>query len=295
MVRGNDTMQTTRGLFVGLMTVDTIYLAEAPPGPNQKLAADDFSLAAGGPATNAAVAFAHLGGEATVLGALGRHALAGLVRTELLGRGIRLLDLKPEEIAAPPLSSVVVSRATGDRAVISRNAADRQVSGDELPANAVADADVILVDGHQMALAQALADTAGRPPLVVDAGSWKPGFEGVLCGADYVIASADFLPPGCRDEQEVLAWLQARGVVHAAISHGGGAIAYSGPEGSGELAVSVVRVVDTLAAGDFLHGAFCRYCRDYPFAEALTRAAAVASRSCAYFGTRAWMEVGDGD
>jgi sugar/nucleoside kinase (ribokinase family) len=291
MAQDSATRPTPRGLFVGLVTVDIIYLAEAPPGPNQKLAADDFSLAAGGPATNAAVAFAHLGGEATVIGVLGRHALAGLVSAELAGRGIRLLDLKPEEATAPPLSSVVVSRASGDRAVISRNAADRQLAGEALPGNALADADVILVDGHQMALARAVVDTAGRPPLVVDAGSWKPGFDAVLTGADYVIASADFRPPGCNDESGVLAWLQAHGVVHAAVSHGAGAIAYSGPDGSGEVEVPAVTVVDTLAAGDFLHGAFCRYCRDVPFADALARAAVVASRSCGHFGTRAWMEA----
>ena len=46
-----------KGLFVGLVTLDLIYLAESPPKNNQKLVADDYLVAAGGPVTNAAVAF----------------------------------------------------------------------------------------------------------------------------------------------------------------------------------------------------------------------------------------------
>ena len=43
------------GLFVGLITLDLIYLADSPPKNNQKLVATDYTVAAGGPATNAAV------------------------------------------------------------------------------------------------------------------------------------------------------------------------------------------------------------------------------------------------
>ncbi|WP_181807694.1 PfkB family carbohydrate kinase [Streptomyces shenzhenensis] len=55
------------------------------------------------------------------------------------------------------------------------------------------------------------------------------------------------------------------------------------------------RVVDTLGAGDVLHGALAHHLSglgriDGPaFAKALARAAAVASRACASFGTRVWL------
>jgi len=47
------------GLFCGLAVVDVIQLVEAPPAPDDKIVALDQIIAAGGPATNAAVAFAH--------------------------------------------------------------------------------------------------------------------------------------------------------------------------------------------------------------------------------------------
>lgn len=292
--------RTARGLFVGLITLDTIYLAEAPPAANQKCVADDFVLAAGGPASNAAVAFAELGGNAVLAGALGRHALAAVAGDELQGLGVRLADLMPDVPdvpGPPPLSSVVVSRASGERAVMSRNSMGRELSvaaiGEPRLRALLADADVLLVDGHQMALAQWLGRNKGNTPLVVDAGSWKPGFDAVIAAADYVIASANFHPPGYDDDAQVMTWLRQQGVLNAAISHGGGPIVYCGETGSGELMPQPVAVVDTLGAGDFLHGAFCYHCLRQPFADALAAAAAVASRSCTRFGTRAWLSATD--
>ncbi|TAG00060.1 MAG: sugar kinase, partial [Oscillatoriales cyanobacterium] len=56
------------GLFLGLATLDLIYLASKPPGENQKVVAVDSTIAAGGPATNAAVAFSGLGNAAVLAG-----------------------------------------------------------------------------------------------------------------------------------------------------------------------------------------------------------------------------------
>ena len=277
------------GLFLGLITLDSIYLAAAAPGPNQKITADDFSLAAGGPATNAAVVFAHLGGNARLAGALGSHRMAELVARDLADQGVELNDLDADNPTLPPLSSIVVSRDSGERAVVSRNAAGRLLGSEALPPELLSTADVILIDGHQMGLALAAARGRGDTPLVIDAGSWKPGFDAVIRGADYVLCSADFRPPECDRESQVFEWLREQGVVHAAISHGGGVLSWYGPGRHGEIPVPVVEVVDTLGAGDVLHGAFCRYCLELGFPQALERAAAVASRSCTRFGTRAWM------
>jgi sugar/nucleoside kinase (ribokinase family) len=286
----NDSHEPPVGLFVGLITLDLIYLAEGPPGSNEKAVAEDFSVAAGGPACNAAATFSHLGGRARLVGALGCHPLAALIREDLAALGVEVVDLTPRREDPPPVSSVVVSRASGERAVISRNAVGLQVDAQALPLESVRAADVVLVDGHQMGLAAAVAATQGRGPLVVDAGSWKPSFEAVLARADYVLASAVFRPPGVETEAGVFAYLEALGVPAAAVTHGPEPIRYRMAAGeAGEVAVPAVKAVDTLGAGDVLHGAFCRYCTSEPFPAALGRGAAVAARACTGFGTRAWM------
>jgi sugar/nucleoside kinase (ribokinase family) len=51
--------------------------------------------------------------------------------------------------------------------------------------------------------------------------------------------------------------------------------------------------VDTLGAGDVLHGAFCHYFALEPdFEGALRQASEIATRSCQTLGTRAWAAQG---
>lgn len=290
------------GLFAGLATLDTVYLAAVPPGPNQKTSALDFALSAGGPACNAAVTHAFLGGEARLACALGRHPVAELIRSDLRTRGVDWIDLTPDRAAPPPVSSVIVTAGTGERAVISRNAEGLRVDPRDLRESLLNDmstgAEVLLVDGHQMALARHLAEaratTARDRITVVDAGSWKPGFEAVLAQADYVLCSADFHPPGCTDADATLDYLEALGVPHGAVTRGPLPIMYRDRGRGGLLPAPTPRprVVDTLGAGDLFHGAFCYYCPGTDFVTALRQAARVASAACASFGTRTWMRAG---
>ena len=85
---------TTRpvGLFCGLAVVDVIQLVQAPPGPDDKIVALDQLIAAGGPATNAAVAFAALGGRAILAAPVGAGSLAELVRANLAATGVELIE-----------------------------------------------------------------------------------------------------------------------------------------------------------------------------------------------------------
>ena len=56
-----------QGLFVGLTTLDFIYLTDYYPQANQKIVAQDYLTAAGGPATNAAVSFSYFGNQGRLL------------------------------------------------------------------------------------------------------------------------------------------------------------------------------------------------------------------------------------
>ncbi|HEY9735543.1 MAG TPA: PfkB family carbohydrate kinase, partial [Trichocoleus sp.] len=85
-----------RGLFVGLITLDCIYKVDQVPGSDDKIVAEDCLLVAGGPATNAAVAFRYLGNQATVLGGLGSHSVTSLIRSDLQAQGVEIQDLLPE-------------------------------------------------------------------------------------------------------------------------------------------------------------------------------------------------------
>lgn len=280
------------GVFVGLVTLDCIYQTRKTLEPNEKQVAETVLLAAGGPATNAAVAFRALGNRAILVGALGCHPLSAVVKDDLLTYGIELLDLTPEAMVPPPFSSIVVNTVTGDRAVISRNAADRPVPEALPPASLLQPADCLLVDGHQMVVGGALARQArtANLPVVVDAGSWKVGFETVLPWATTVIASATFCPPGHGRGPAAIAYLKDLGIAEIAVTRGPQSILYQTPSQTGELPVPAITPVDTLGAGDIFHGAFCHSCsHGAKFAAALTQAAEIAALSCQFFGTRHWI------
>jgi sugar/nucleoside kinase (ribokinase family) len=288
------------GLFVGLCTLDVIQLVDHAPGANEKLTARDQVVAAGGPAANAAVTFAHLGGTASLLTAIGSHPLGVGAKADLHALGVTVTDLAVDSTQPPAVSSVLVTASTGERAVASTNATRHRLTPpDDLDA-LVAACDIVEFDGHHMELAVAAARaarTAGRT-TVFDGGSWKPGTEDLLPFIDVAVCSSDFHPPGTHTPADTLRFLREYGVARSAVSGGADPIAWTASGAEGAVEVPPVRVADTLGAGDVLHGALAHHLalQDRPtpedFAEALRAAATVASRACASFGTRAWMREG---
>jgi sugar/nucleoside kinase (ribokinase family) len=279
------------GLFVGLITLDLIYLALSPPVNNQKLVASDYTVAAGGPATNAAVAFSHLGGKAELLGVLGSHPMTQLIRTDLEYK-VTITDLEPSSQNPTPVSSIIVTQTTGERAVISINAVKTQANCQSISENILQYIDIILIDGHQMEVGYHLAQLAKvkNIPVVIDGGSWKPGFEKILPYVDFAICSANFHPPNCPTEQDTFAYLEQMGIPNIAITHGEHPISGKSQKEFFSINVPTIQPTDTLGAGDIFHGAFCYYILQYGFVEALSYSAKVAARSCQYFGTRRWLE-----
>jgi sugar/nucleoside kinase (ribokinase family) len=281
-----------KGLFIGMVTLDLVYLSSKLPGNNQKVVASDYTVAAGGPATNAAVTFSYLGNQATILGVVGTHPITHLIRGDLESQGVAIADLDPTTPQPPPVSSIIVTQATGDRAVISLNATKMQISSNQLPAAVDLVVDLVLIDGHQMEAGCAIAQLAkdNHIPVVIDGGSWKPGFEKVLPFVDYAICSANFYPPGCSTSEEVIAYLATAGIPHIAITQGENPIQYLSRGVSGELPVSQINAVDTMGAGDVFHGAFSHYILEQNFTDSLAAATKIASHSCQFFGSRRWMQ-----
>ena len=280
----------SRGLFVGLTTLDFIYLSDRPLAENQKLVAQDYLAVAGGPATNAAVAFNYLGNQSKLITVIGQHPLTHLIRSDLGQHSLEIVDLIPEKTETPPISSIIVTAATGNRAVISLNAvksqADNLISEDWLT-----DIDLVLIDGHQLSVSLAIAKIAKSKqiPVVMDGGSWKPGLEKLLSWVDYAICSANFYPPQCQNTDDVFNYLRDRGISHIAITKGEQPIQYLSQGARLTVPIPPIKTVDTLGAGDIFHGAFCHYILQEDFATALKMAAKIASKSCQFFGTRNWM------
>lgn len=274
------------GVFVGLATLDVVHRVTTPPGPNQKVTALGQSVATGGPATNAALTFAGLGGSATLVTALGRGGVAALIRRDLDALGVRVLDATPEMDDDPPVSAVAVTEATGQRAVVSQDAVTARPPVPPALAELVGAADVVLADGHYPTLTVAAghAARAAGTRLVVDAGRWKPAMAELIPLATDLVCSADFRLPGQGgDPGQSLA-----GRVPAVVITAGAAPVRWWAGGiNGALAVPAVAVRDTLGAGDAFHGGYAFH--DRPLPERLVLAIGVATRRCEAADPRAWL------
>lgn len=282
----------TRGIFVGLSTVDLIHTVDEFPSANQKAVARSQATLVGGPATNAAITFSHLGGKATLVSTVGRHKLAALVKEELQRYGVTLIDLFPESEDPPPISSVWVNRQ-GQRNVVSVNSTHLKIPPAQIGPSILKNARILLVDGHAMEACIVWAQAARWQgiPVVFDGGSWKAGTEQLLNFVDTAICSADFLPPGCTGEDAVIEYLRAKGVRQIAITRGAYPVRFVAGSSAGQVDVPQVEVVDTSGAGDVFHGAFCYFTSaGHEFVEALRGAAKVAAQSCRFHGTRQWMQ-----
>ncbi|MDE5083719.1 MAG: sugar kinase [Trichodesmium sp. St15_bin1_1] len=282
---------TKTGLFVGLITLDLVYLTATYPDKNQKVVASNYAVTAGGPATNAAVTFSYFNNQTILLGGLGNHPITYLIKADLEKHNVRIQDLDNIRSEPPPVSSIITTQDTGDRAVISINATKSQISKELIDSQIIHDVDIVLIDGHQMVASLEIAQFAKSKniPIVIDGGSWKTGFEEILPVVDYAICSANFYPPNCESEEEVFAYLASQNIPHIAITQGEKSIKYFSDGKFGNVEVPKVNAVDTLGAGDIFHGAFCHYIFNGEFTEALTNAANIAAHSCQYFGTRQWM------
>ena len=288
---------TTSAIFAGLTTLDVVQLVERLPAPNEKVAALDFLVAAGGPATNAAVAFAWCGGRPTVVTALPEHDLTALIRADLDRCGVGLTVAA--HYAGPPVTaSIMVTRATGDRAVVSPSGVatgGTLIQVDDVPLDGVA---AVLVDGYFPEIALPLAARARSVgiPVIIDAGSHKPHTDRVVAHCDIAVVSDDFAPPGSSGAPDaVFAYLADLGVTTAVITRGPAPALFRSGAGEGMVPVpSAGPVIDTLGAGDFFHGALTWRIAslgwdDARLAEDIAFAAAVAARSLGSFGTRTWL------
>lgn len=313
------------GLFVGLCTLDVIQLIDRMPAPDEKVVARDVTVAAGGPAANAAVAFASLGGTAVLLTRLGDDEAGRIAAADLAAHGVTVVPA--DEVGSSvgtttTIATILVTNSTGERAVVSTldhgrsahlaGAADSTTSPTSVDPGVtrlmdIYRPDVILVDSHEVDLSLPICrDAAARSiPVVLDCGAAKSHTPLQLPWVSAAVVSEAFSADGA---DAALLQLRTHGARFAAVTAGGKPIRFAvdpaatpGDEGAtcgissaGIIEVPSVRAVDTLGAGDFFHGALAfAIARDglthEGFVRALTEAAQVASRSVQSFGTRTWL------
>lgn len=214
------------------------------------------------------------------------------VKAELKsGYGIDIVDLIKDNSYQLPESSIVVSNS-GTRTIV--NAPRQDYQEDICYENLnLAEASVILLDGFVFSgdLKTELLEARKKGAIIVlDGGSWKDETMNILDTVDIAICSSKFLMPG-HDMDQTITCMLNKGVDFIAITNNEKDINVYESNSKTKIPVPRVNAIDTLGAGDVLHGAFCYYLTEgFNPMKALRRAAQIASRSCCYFGTHTWKD-----
>jgi len=270
-------------LCVGHASFDLTMTVERHPEPDEKCSATGLVKGGGGPAANAAVAVARLGGRSAFAGYLGEDPYGAEHLSELRHEGVRT-DLVVRGKFPTPLSVILVKPA-GDRTVVNSRIGTPYLALEQVDFSRCSP-QVILFDGHEPVISGPLAEVARRRGIitVLDAGSVPQGPLALLPAIDYLVASERFARDftGEDDLEKAFNALkrQAPSVVVTLGERG-----LKGRNGSseGRLPAFPIEAVDTTGAGDTFHGAFAlELARGAGFVSALgfaSAAAALASRS----------------
>jgi len=275
-------------LCIGHAAFDVTMSAAHHPAADEKIQADAMQLAGGGPAANAAVQIARLGGRAAFCGYLG-HDLFGQAHVdELLAEGVDVSLLVRG--AHPSPVSQVLAKPDGLRSVVTFKRDTPWLAHDVVDFSAL-QTKVVLFDGHEPLLSEAAMAwaRANHIPTIVDAGSLHRGTEFLAGQVDYLVTSAKFARQFTRsDDMQQALQLLSQKHQQVVITLGKDGLIWARDGQCDSLPALPVKAVDSTGAGDSFHGAFAlAVARQMSWTDTLRFAAAAGALTCTRLGARA--------
>jgi sulfofructose kinase len=288
-----------RVLCAGIIVLDEVFHVDEFPRNDGKVEAKAFFAVNGGCAANAAVAVARLGGRAVLAGPLGGPAgtdengdrvLAALAREAIETSACQRVDG-----LATALSAIFIN-ARGERTIVTYR--DQRIAAvtPRDPEALVGTADIVLADNRFPQFVRPICEAARRRDVrvVLDADKATVEDDPLFRIATHVIFSSECLmaTTGRPDLADGLAAVAQHTAAFLAVSNGPNDILFIEAGAIRRMPVFKICAVDTLGAGDALHGAFAlALAEGAGEAEALRFGAAVAGLKCTRIGGAGGMPV----
>ena len=281
-----------RILCAGIIVLDEVFRVEEFPQPDGKVEAKGFFVVNGGCAANAAVAIARLGGRAALAGPIGGpagedangdHVLRALARENIDCTHCQRIDG-----LSTALSAIFVD-ARGDRTIVTYRDERIATAAAANPAVIVADADVVLVDNRFPIFVQPICEAGRRRniPVVLDGDKATTENDPLFGVCSHIVFSSECLraTTGVADLADGLRRIARHSAAFLAVSNGPNDIVVLESGMLRTVPVFKIRAVDTLGAGDALHGGFAlALAEGRTEDEALRFGAAVAGIKCSRLG-----------
>jgi sugar/nucleoside kinase (ribokinase family) len=288
---------TARILCTGILVLDEVFRVETLPLPDTKVEAESFLVVNGGCAANAAVAIARLGGQVMLASPLGGPAGEDINGDRLLAalaaENVDVSACQRLDGLSTGLSAIFID-ARGDRTIVTyrdkRIAAVRPNDPQALSAAAA----LVLADNRYPDFVRPICEAARRRglPVVLDADKKSVVDDPLFAIATHVVFSSECLAAttGQADLAAGLKSVAGHTDAFLAVSHGPNDILFLDNGAIRHVPVFAIEAVDTLGAGDALHGGFAlALLEGLDEVAALRFGAAVAGLKCSRFGGAAGL------
>lgn len=287
----------TAVLCVGLAVVDHLFHVDSLPQKPGKHFASEYRQVGGGPAATAAVTVARLGGEARFIGHIGADAAGEWILADLTREGVDVTKCRISTDHRSPVSSVFVT-GDGERTIVNHTDIELFTSADEVTADDIGDAQVVLADVRWPVGAASALDRArvAGVPSVLDYDQSPVDVSHLASLASHVVFGEQALAAVSGEVQSdaglVAAAALTKGVV--AVTRGEHGVSWREDGEVRHEPALAIDAVDTLGAGDVFHGALALAIGEgQGFGDAVRFASAAAALKCSRQGGREGIPTRD--
>jgi len=283
---------------LGQCSLDHLFTVDSFPSPDSKTQFLDCTIQGGGPVATALVVLARWGVTAQFAGVVCSDRFGSRILDGLRRENIETSATAVREEGRSQLAFICVERHTGRRTIFWGAPGGETLHPRELPENFLQGLGVLHLDGSFREAALSLARQARRQgvPVVLDAGSMKPGIRDLIGFTDHLIASETFARQMTQDGplEHLLQRLKDMGPELVTVTLGErGSVSLWGKKPA-FLPALPVRVVDTTGAGDVFHGAYLYgLLHGWPPEERLRWSTVTAALSCLALGGRSGIPAPD--
>lgn len=276
---------------IGACVMDTLITVPSFPKEDTKLRALSSKIAGGGPTATGIVACAKLGVPSAFLGALAKDNGGKFLLEDFAEYGVDTSFVKLVEGCRSFASTIWLAKDTATRTcVFDRGDVPALVLNQEM-ITAVAQADILMVDGNEMDAAEEACKIAKQngTKVLYDCGGLYAGVERLLRLTDVMIPSEEFALAHTQSQTAEEAAIKLYEMYHPEV-----VVITCGKEGGIIYAGSLDRypafpvdAVDTNGSGDVFHGAFAAaMVKGYNYRDCCIFASAVSALKCTGIGAR---------
>jgi sulfofructose kinase len=287
---------TVTGL--GQCSLDYLALVDTYPGIDTKKEVLEWHEQGGGPVATALVALSRLGVRCRFYGITGDDAEGEMIRRSLADEGVDAGGLKRRENASSQVAFIAVEKVSAKRTIFWKRPSGRAMGTEEIGEDFFEGCDFLLLDGlmREASLRAAEGAAARNIPVMLDAGTARPGLLEIAERCDYLVASEGFARGNGWDlsHESLGRKKEALGLRTLTITLGAeGSITLS-DDRLYRIPSFVVDAVDTTGAGDVFHGGYIYgLLQGWEIRDTVAFASALAAMKCRKMGGRAGIPVLD--